>query len=175
MDALPDIAASPSRLVGVAIAAVVAYSATILVLRVAGKRTLADMNAFDFVVNVALGSILASMIVSQSTPLSVGLTALVVLVALQTAVAWLASRVPIVRRAVKSEPTLVVHRGKFLDDAMHGARLAEADVMSAVRRSGLSDIGSVHAVVLEPTGDLSVIPDAPDAKGRPLSELDTSV
>lgn len=166
-----DLGADPSRLVAIALSAVVAYFATVAILRVSGKRTLAEMNAFDFVVNVALGSILASTIVSATVPLVEGLTALALLVGLQTAVAFLAARFAPVRKAVKADPTLVVHRGKFLDDAMARARLAEADVFAAIRSSGIADLAGVHAVVLEANGALSVIASAPDEAGRPLRPL----
>lgn len=59
------------------------YLAIIFILRVSGKRTLAKMNAFDFIVTVALGSILATILTSQQTPLLNGLTAFATLVFMQ--------------------------------------------------------------------------------------------
>ena len=156
------------RAVQVAVLALVAYAALVVLLRVSGKRTLTDLNAFDFVVTVALGSILATTILSPSVALVDGLTALAVLIICQGVVALLASRFDAVRRAVKSEPALVVHEGRLLHKAMRDARLSEAAVLAAVRSAGRADLTDVHAIVLETNGALSVVPDAPTADGRAM-------
>ncbi len=82
-----------------------AYAWLVLVLRVTGKRTLAQLDAFDFVVTVALGSTLATVLLTNSVALTEGALALAVLAALQLVVAWLSVRVGWVRRAITSEPT----------------------------------------------------------------------
>jgi len=160
--------ADAAGVVKVAVTAVLAYAALVALLRVSGKRTLADMNAFDFVVTVALGSALASTILSPSVSLAEGLTALVVLVLLQALLAFLGSRFDWARRAMKAEPTLVVHRGTLLRDAMLKTRLSEAAVLAAIRASGEADLSDVHAVVLETNGQISVISEPPDARGEAL-------
>jgi uncharacterized membrane protein YcaP (DUF421 family) len=55
-----------------AVAGVVAYVSLIIILRFSGKRTLAKMNAFDLVVTVALGSTLATVVVSRDVVLAEG-------------------------------------------------------------------------------------------------------
>lgn len=158
----------PDGLWRVVVCAVVGYAALIILLRISGKRTLADMNAFDFVVTVALGSVLATTILSQSVTLAQGLVALVVLVGLQALVAFMASRSRAVREAVKAEPTLLVRDGTLLRGAIRDARLSEAEVFAAIRASGEADLADVSAVVLETNGDISVIGRAADHAGRPL-------
>ena len=71
---------------------VLTYPALIAVLRLSGKRTLAKMNAFDLIVTVALGSTLATILLSRDVALLEGLTALVLLVALQLIASWLSVR-----------------------------------------------------------------------------------
>ena len=72
-----------------AVVGVPAYAALVLLLRLSGKRTLSKFNAFDFVVTVALGSTLASVLISNSVALAQGVTAFVVLLGLQFAFTWL--------------------------------------------------------------------------------------
>ena len=72
-----------------ALAGVLAYAALIVFLRVSGKRTLAKLNAFDFIVTVAIGSTPASVLTSKRLPLAEGALALALLVAVPLAVAWL--------------------------------------------------------------------------------------
>ena len=95
-----------------------AYAALVAILRISGKRTLTKLNAFDLVVTVALGSTLATVLLSQSVALAEGVLAMALLVLLQYAITWLSVRSPGFRGWVKSEPTLLVHRGRFLDGAM---------------------------------------------------------
>ena len=83
----------------------------LLLLRVSGKRTLTKMNAFDLVVTVALGSTLATVLLTKSVALAEGLTAFVLLIFLQFVLTWLSVRSRAVSRLVKSEPTLLVYQG----------------------------------------------------------------
>ena len=135
-----------------------AYAALVLLLRVSGKRTLAKLNAFDLIVTVALGSTLATVLLSRSVALVEGVTGLVVLVALQYAVAWLSVRSDLVSRLVKSEPTLLLHHGAFLPAALRGQRVTESEVRSALRASGIAEPSGAAAVILETDGSMSVIP-----------------
>ena len=83
----------------------------LLLLRVSGKRTLTKMNAFDLVVTVALGSTLATVMLTKSVALAEGLTAFVLLIFLQFVLTWLFVRSQAASRLVKSEPTLLVYQG----------------------------------------------------------------
>ena len=83
----------------------------LLLLRVSGKRTLTKMNAFDLVVTVALGSTLATVLLTKSVALAEGLTAFMLLIFLQFVLTWLSVRSRAVSRLVKSEPTLLVYQG----------------------------------------------------------------
>ena len=134
-----------------------AYAALILLLRASGKRTLAKLNAFDLIVTVALGSTLASVLLSKTVPLVEGVTGMLVLVGLQYVVAWLAVRSKTVSNMVKSEPTLVLRDGDFLESAMQAQRLTQGEVLAALRGAGLNDETGAAAVILENDGSLSVI------------------
>lgn len=138
----------------------VAYVALVLLLRISGKRTLAKLNAFDLVVTVALGSTLASVLLSSQVSVAEGVLALFLLVGLQYVVAWTQVRVPAVRRVVKSEPTLV-YRDGFLDDALRRQRVTREEVVQAARTQGHGDLDAVAAVVLETDGSFSVLTGAP--------------
>src|ERR687890_2739792 len=79
------------------------YPALVLVLRISGKRTLAKVNAFDLVVTVALGSTLATILLSKDVSLAEGLVAFALLIALQFAITWSSVRFGPVREMVKAE------------------------------------------------------------------------
>ena len=156
------------------VVAVLAYSALVVLLRVSGKRTLARMNAFDLVVTVALGSTLASILTSTELALAHGLTALATLIGLQFAIAWLAVRSAAVRRIVKREPTLLLHRGRMLDGALIEERVTPAEVRAAVRAQGIASLADVEAVVLETDGTFSVVLHRESADRTALTDVATA-
>lgn len=145
-----------------------AYAALVLVLRVSGKRTLAKLNAFDLVVTVALGSVLATILLDPSVSLAEGAAAFALLIGLQYAVAWSAVRSARFGALVKSEPTLLLHQGRMLEAAMRAQRVTQGEVEAALRDAGLGAASEAAAVVLETDGTLSVVPAAQVGKPRPL-------
>ena len=139
---------------------VASYLALLSVLRASGKRTLSKLNAFDFVVTVALGSTVATILLSKEVALVEGLVALGLLVGLQYIVASASVRVPWVADLVKSEPTLVVRNGEMLRDAMRRERVASAEVEQAARMNGVARVEEVEAMILETDGSFSVVSSA---------------
>lgn len=137
-----------------------AYSALIVLLRVSGKRTLTKMNAFDLVVTVALGSTLATILLSKDVALVEGVVAFALLVALQFVVTYFSVRSETVRHLVKSEPSLLLYRGRMLDDALRKQRVTEEEVRAAIRSGGIGKLADVEAVVLETDGSFTVLNDA---------------
>lgn len=148
---------------------VLAYVSLVFMLRVSGKRTLAKMNAFDLVVTVAIGSTLATIVLSKSVALAEGLLALALLIGMQFAISWSSTRMPWLRRIVTGEPRLLLRDGTMLDDALRDARVTREEVRAAVRSAGIGALGEVAAVVLETDGSFSVIAGQP---GAALSSLD---
>jgi uncharacterized membrane protein YcaP (DUF421 family) len=148
-----------------------AYTALVLILRISGKRTLSKMNAFDLVVTVALGSTLASCLLSKDVALVEGVAALGLLIGLQYVVAWTSVRVGAIRRLVKSEPTLLVRDGEFLHGAMRRERVTEHEIFAAIRSQGFGRLGDAGAVVLETDGSFSVIANAPEGRSGALADV----
>jgi uncharacterized membrane protein YcaP (DUF421 family) len=134
-----------------------AYFALILCLRISGKRTLAKWNAFDFVVTIALGSILATQILSKETPLAEGVLAFSFLIALQLLITKISVYSKFVRDSVKAEPTLLLRKGKFIDTALKRQRVTESEIRAAVRAKGFAALEDAEAVILETDGSFSVV------------------
>jgi uncharacterized membrane protein YcaP (DUF421 family) len=141
----------------VVLSGTVAYVALVALLRVSGKRTLSKMNAFDLVVTVGLGSTLATVVTSKQLPLVEGLVALALLVALQLAVAFASSRSRRFNAIVKSRPRVVFHDGSFARAAMRDERITEDEIRAAIREASVADVSEVESVVLESSGEISVV------------------
>lgn len=150
---------------------ILAYFSLVLILRISGKRTLSKMNAFDFVVTVALGSTLATILLSKDTALAEGLVALALLVALQFIITWLSVRSSTVSYLVKSEPRLLFHNGEFLRNAMRAERVNEYEVLQAMRSQGVSELDKVSSVILETDGSLSILTGRSEGKADALANV----
>ena len=136
---------------------VLAYVAIVCFLRISGRRTLSKMNAFDFIVTIALGSTLASVLLSNNVSLANGAMAFALLIGLQYMITWSSVRVRWVRQLVTGEPVIIFYQGAFLPRAMRHARVTEDEVRAAARSEGLAVLDAVEAVVLETDGSFSVV------------------
>ncbi len=135
-----------------------AYVTLVGVLRLTGKRTLAQLNAFDLIVTVAIGSTLATILLNADVSWAEGLAAFVVLTALQLVVTWSSTRAPAVRSVVTANPTLLLRDGRPLEEALRRQRVTVSELRQVVRASGNGDLADIGAVVLESDGTFSVIP-----------------
>jgi uncharacterized membrane protein YcaP (DUF421 family) len=144
-----------------------AYASLVLVLRLAGKRALAKLNAFDFVVTVALGSTLATVLLTPNVALLEGFVAFAMLALLQWTVSRLSIASSAFRKLVRSEPRLLFENGRYIDHAMAQERVTRGEIEAVVRSAGIGQLADVGAVVLETDGSLSVI----RSSGLPLTTL----
>lgn len=115
------------------------------------------MNVFDFVFVVALGSTLASTILSSDTTLADGIAAFVALMSLQILLSWLCVQSHRVDNWVNGEPTLLMHKGNFLNDTMKRQRVTKEEVLAALRNSNVKTFKDVDSVVLETDGTISIV------------------
>lgn len=136
---------------------VLAYFALIAMLRISGKRTLTQLNAFDFVVTIALGSTLATVMLNKDVVLADGVLALLLLIGLQFAITSLSSASPLIKNIITAKPTLLLYKGVIDQEALKNQRITVDEVMEAVRKKGMQDIKKVDAVILETAGDLTVL------------------
>lgn len=135
----------------------VTYLALIAFLRLSGKRTLTKLNAFDLVVTVALGSTLATVLLSKTVTVAEGLVALALLICLQFAITWASVRLGWFKNLVKSEPTLLLRDGTFIEPALRAQRVTHDEIAAVLRGKGIAHAADVGAVVLETDGSFSVL------------------
>src|SRR5690554_3714401 len=140
----------------IAVCAIISYLALFLFIRISGKRTLAKLTAFDFVVTVTLGSTLSSMILGKVT-LAEGAVALVIIIILQYLLAWAAMESKSLEKIINSSPTMVFYRGEFLEDAMKKEVITHDEIYAEIRKYRMFDVDQVEAVVMELNGELTVI------------------
>jgi uncharacterized membrane protein YcaP (DUF421 family) len=144
-------------IVRIGVVGTLTYVAIVLILRVSGKRTLARMNAFDFIITVTMGSAFGRILTARSVSVSEAIATFLLLVSLQYLFSFLETRSALFSRLVTSQPTLLFHRGKVLEKNLEKERLRPEDLLGAVRKQGAGSLEEVESVILETDGSLSVI------------------
>lgn len=150
---------SEEKLLRIIVAAICIYVALIFLLRISGKRTLSKWNSFDFVVTVAFGSTFATALLSKDISVIESVLAFAMLITLQFLVTWLSVRFDFFQQLVKSKPSIIFSKGKFLEQQLKKKRVAKSELMAAIRAQGHSSLDKIDAVVLETDGSFSVIND----------------
>ena len=129
-----------------------------LLIRMNGLRSLSKMTNFDFIMTVALGSLVATgATVSEWPAFWQTLTAMVGLFILQRVAARLRKTSDTAEDVMQNEPVLLMRNGKINYQALKETRVAESDLRAKLREANVLDYGKVRAVVLETTGDVSVL------------------
>ncbi|WP_154858720.1 DUF421 domain-containing protein [Cyclobacterium xiamenense] len=140
------------------------YAAMVLILRISGKRTLSKMNAFDFIVTIALGSCLATVALNKNVPLADGVTAIILFIGFQFLLTWLSVRIKTIKKLITSSPSLLFYKGEFLYPAMKKERITVEEIYSKGRQEGIATLDEVDMIVLETTGDITLIKKAVGGK-----------
>ncbi|MDO1512222.1 DUF421 domain-containing protein [Maribacter confluentis] len=141
------------------------YLSIIILTRISGKRSFSKMSSFDFAMTVAVGSIVATTILSSSVKLIEGIVGLIAIYGLQISIA-LARRKKSIQELVDNSPLLLMDGEKIIDANLLKARVTEGDLRSKLREANVTDLQQIKAVVFETTGDISVLHKKDD---KPLS------
>ncbi len=148
-----------------------AYAILLIFLRLVGHRVLSRLNAFDVTISVAVGSLLANILITDDVSLAEGALAIALLVALQLLVAWLGMRGRFLHKLLKGKPILLLCRGELLRDSIRKEGMTEAGILFAARTRGYSDLEKIEAIILETDGSLSVIERADQATLSALADV----
>lgn len=133
------------------------YLTLITYTRLAGLRSFSKMSGFDFAMTVAIGSLIASTILTKDPPLIQAMVALAMLYVLQITVATLRGKSKSIIYAVDNQPLLLMRGSEILDNNLVKAKVTHDDLRSKLREANVTQLSQVKAVVMEATGDVSVL------------------
>ncbi|WP_339849397.1 YetF domain-containing protein [Dokdonia sp. Asnod1-B02] len=148
----------------VLISIIAIFTVMIIITRISGLRTFAKMSSFDFASTIAVGSVLASIILNPDQSLLKGGIALAGIIAFQTLFALLVRKSDFFKNLATNDPLLLMKDGKILYKNLEKSNVGEGDLIAKLREANVLDYSEVRAVVLESTGDMSVLHDDGDNK-----------
>nr|WP_253931729.1 YetF domain-containing protein [Lewinella sp. W8] len=136
---------------------VVILTLMIIVVRIFGLRTFAKMSSIDFASTIAIGTILASVVMNGDQSLLKGAVAMVAVIGFQQLFSRLKRFSDRFESAVENQPLLLMEGPDILYDNLAAGNVTEADLMAKLREANVIAFTEVKAVVLETTGDISVL------------------
>ena len=152
----------PHRALVVVMASVGIYLAFMILVKIFGSRVLLSMTASDAVVIIMFGAVAGRVIIGNPPTLAAGVVGLTSLMLLEATfgtarkyIGW--------SRIIDRHPVLLVYNGEMVPANQTYSHVSDSDIYSAIRKSGAGCIEDVQVMILEPTGQLSVI-----AQGKTL-------
>jgi uncharacterized membrane protein YcaP (DUF421 family) len=136
----------------------VVYLLVLVLLRAGGKRELGQMTPFDLVVILVIANAVQNAMTGGDNSLTGGILAASTLTIVNVAVGRWGSRIPVFRRLVASEPTLLLRDGVPIAEALDRERVDLEELEMAAREHGIAELKDVTAAVLEEDGSISIIP-----------------
>ncbi|WP_460322690.1 DUF421 domain-containing protein [Pseudomonas ogarae] len=134
------------------------YLALLVLFKIAGRRSLAELTTFDFVLLMIIGEATQQALLGDDFSLTNALMVIVTLIAIDVGLSLLKQRSQWVSQLIDGGPTIIVEDGKILRGRMRHARLIEADIMEAARSSqGIETLEQIKFAIIERNGKISVI------------------
>ena len=149
--------ASLSILLKVIVSLVVIFGIIILITRVSGLRTFAKMSSFDFASTIAIGSILATVIMNTNQSLLKGGIALAGIIMFQTIFSFAIRKSKTLSKLLTNAPMMLMYEGEILHENLEKTNVGEDDLIAKLREANALNFSEVKAVILESTGDMSVL------------------
>lgn len=166
---LDDWIGSTNKIMDAVVSAGLFYILIVILVRLVGKRSTAQLNNFDWIINVTVGSLAASGILLDSVPALRAAAAIATMMMLQFLLTWGVLRSGWAASVIKAKPTMLTHDGKYLKKAMKKTRVSEEEIRAVLREHGQTSVENVSWIVLETDGQMTVIP----RQDAPLHEVDS--
>ena len=139
--------------------AVIIYGFLMLLFRILGKRTLAEVTTFDVALLLIISEATQPGLMGQDSSLMNSMIVITTLLGLDTLVARLCDRAPMLQQILQDTPLILIEEGKVLQDRLDKEGVDLEEIMAAARQAhGLERLEQIKYAVLERTGGISIIP-----------------
>lgn len=165
-----ELTLTPPQALEVLLSTVGMYLALVVLVRLLGQRVLARVASSDLATIVALGAVIGRAALGYTPTLGAGLLALLTLFGMQ-ALAGQVKRWRVAERVLQNPPVLLVQGSTVIHENLHKVHLVEADLWPVLRLAGIRNLEEVACVVLETTGDISVLKRGADVDPRILADV----
>ena len=135
------------------------YAFLLLLFRISGKRSLAQITSFDFVLLLVIGEATQQALIGDDFSMVTAIVAITTLVGVDIALSLIKARAPRIERCLDDVPVIIVADGRLMEDRLRKERVDQDDVLAAARSlHGLERLDQIKYAVLERNGGISIVP-----------------
>ena len=135
------------------------YAFLLVVLRISGKRTLANLTPFDFVLVLILSETVQEALIDSDRSMTNAALLVTTLIGIDVLLSWVKERFPAISRLLDSTPVVIMQDGEMKRDRMEAERVGEDDILHAARKQeGTSRLDEIDYAIVETSGDITIIP-----------------
>jgi len=141
--------------------AAVSIVALFILTRLMGKKQIAQLTLFDYIIGISIGSIAAEGAIDPNVPLPVTLTGLTVFSLFSICFSLIGLKSYRGRKLLEGTPTVLIENGKIIESSLRKARININELLEECRQKDAFDVADVEFAILETSGRLSVLFKAP--------------
>lgn len=150
--------------------AFILYFLVVIVMRMMGKRQIAQMQPFELVITILIAELAATPMENSSIPLISGVIPILTLLSIQVIVSYISIKSETFREVVCGKPSILISKGKILQSEIRRLRINMNDLLEQLRSKDYPNVSDVEYAILETNGQLSIIPKA-DKRQVNISDL----
>lgn len=136
----------------------IVYFFVLFSLKLIGKRQIGEMQTSELVTAFFISELATFSVTSKNHPLYFGLIPIFLMVLIELLISFLALKIPVIKRVFDFSPSVLIRDGEVLEREMHRNRVTLDELFSLLRLNGYYDLSKVRFAILEPNGQLSVVP-----------------
>lgn len=137
---------------------ILVYFFALFSLKLMGKRQIGEMQTTELVTTILLSELATYTATDPDIPIYFGLLPIGVMILIEVAISYVVIKVPAVKRVFDFSPSILIRDGKVSEIQMKKNRVTLDELLSLLRLAGYYDINKVRFAILEPNGQLSVVP-----------------
>lgn len=133
------------------------YFYTLLNIRLISSRSITQLNSFELIIVIALGTAMGDPMFYPSIPLVSGMITVTVMVLLTQLIEILTERFSFVEKIIEREPVLIIKNGTIIKEQLHRTNLPEKELLERLRLQGIQNVGQIEYAFIESAGQVSII------------------
>lgn len=138
--------------------ALISFVLLVLLAKLMGAKQLSQMTLFDYIVGITIGSIAAVLAIDDQIPVIYPIAAMVIYALLDLLLSVVTNKSIIARRFFTGTPTIIIDNGKIIRENMVRTHYDMNDLLSLCRAKGFYNVSDISYAILEPNGELSILP-----------------
>ena len=143
-----------------------------LLTKALGKKTINQLNIFDYVIGISIGNIVAEISINPELNFLYGVVAMIVYTIISILTTYITTKSIILRRLISGTPTIIIENGKIIENGLKKSKLDINELLEESRLNGFFDISEIEYAIMEANGRVSFLP---KSKYKPIIANDLKI